>query len=143
MSKAEFNFNENLLKASSSKFLQEAKTEWVEVYREERINKDGLCICQRNNLKYVIYFYNVKTKLTIIVGSKCCTKFNFGVDKIKNKILEEIFKNNIIKGDYQVINNIIEYTNSVENQLIEYFEKKYNLLHLFSFQTPIKQVIKI
>ena len=52
--------------------LQEAKTEWVEVYEEVRINKDGLCICQRNKLKFIKYFYNVKTKNTII------RSFNYG-----------------------------------------------------------------
>ena len=81
------------------------------------------CICQQKNIKFIKYFYNVKTKLTIIIGSECCKKFDSGVDKIKNKILENILKNNILKGEYQVIDNIIEYTNSVEKQLIEYFEK--------------------
>jgi hypothetical protein len=123
MSKAEYNFNQNLLKASLSNSLQEAKKEWVKIFEETRMNKDGLCICQRKNIKYLKYFYNVKTKLTVIVGSSCCTKFNFDVDKIKNKILENILKNNILKREYQVIDNIIEYTNSVEKQLIEYFEK--------------------
>jgi hypothetical protein len=123
MSKAEYNFNKNLLKASSCNSLQEAKTEWVEVYEEVRINKDGLCICQRNKLKFIKYFYNVKTKNTIIVGSKCCKTFDFNANKIKNKILKEIIQNNILKGEYQIIDNIIEYTNSVEKQLIEYFEK--------------------
>jgi hypothetical protein len=123
MSKGKYNFDQNLLKASSSNSLQEAKKEWVKVCDEKRTNKDGLCICQQKNIKNVEYFYNVKTKLTIIVGSVCCKKFDFSVDKIKNKILEDILKNNILKGEYEVIDNIIEYTNSVEEQLIEYFKK--------------------
>lgn len=142
MSKAEYNFNQNLLKASSCNSLQEAKTEWVEVYEEVRINKDGLCICQRNKLKFVKYFYNVKTKNTIIVGSKCCKTFHFNANKIKNKILKEIIKNNILKGEYQVIDNIIEYTNSVEKQLIEYFEK-YTLSKNISELKKVTEDIKI
>ena len=134
MSKSEYNFNKNLLKASSSNSLQEAKTEWVEVYEEVRLNKDGLCICQRNRLKFVKYFYNVKTKLTINVGSRCCKKFNFSVDKIKNKILEKIFKTNIVKGEYQVIDNIIAYTNSIENQLICHFEEYTNSKNIYQLK---------
>lgn len=142
MSKAKYNFNQNLLKASLCNSLQEAKTEWVEVYEEVRINKDGLCICQRNKLKFVKYFYNVKTKNTIIVGSKCCKTFDFNANKIKNKILKEIIKNNILKGEYQVIDNIIEYTNSVEKQLIEYFEK-YTLSKNISELKKVTEDIKI
>ena len=144
MSKAEYNFNQNLLKASSCNSLQEAKTEWVEVYEEVRINKDGLCICQRNKLKFVKYFYNVKTKNTIIVGSKCCKTFDFNANNIKNKILEKMLKNNILKGEYQIINNIIEYTNSVEKQLIEYFEKytlSKNIFELKKATENIKNLI--
>ena len=85
MSKAKHNFDKNLLRASLSNSLREAKPEWVKVYQEVRSNKDGLCICQRNGLKFVNYFYNVKTKLTINVGSRCCIKFDFDVGKIKNK----------------------------------------------------------
>ena len=143
-SKAEYNFNENLLKASSkpSNSLQEAKTEWVEVYTEVREKKDGQCICHRNGIKHVKYCYNIKTELTIMVGSACFKKFNFGVGKIKNKTLEDTLKINIIKGDYQVINNIIEYTNCVEKQLIEYFEK-YTLSKNISELKKITEDIKI
>lgn len=56
MSKAEYNFNENLKKASSSNSLQEAKKEWVEVFNETRMNKDGLCICQQKNIKFLTYY---------------------------------------------------------------------------------------
>jgi len=136
-SKAGYYFNTNLLKASSSSnSLQETKNEWVNVYQEMRPKKDGLCICQRNGLKYVNYFYNSKTNSTIYVGSACCKKFDFNPDKIKNKTLEEILKNNIMKGEYQVIDNIIVYTNSVETQLIGHFEK-YTLLKNIS---RLKQV---
>lgn len=140
MAKAEYNFNENLKKVSSSNSLQEAKKEWVEVFNETRMNKDGLCICQQKNIKFLKYFYNIKTKLTIIVGSKCCKNFASGVYKIKNKILENILKNNILKGEYQVIDNIVEYTNSVEEQLIEYFEK-YTLSKDMDIST-LKKVIE-
>jgi len=141
MSKAEYNFSRNLLKASSSNSLQEAKKEWLEVYNETRMTKDGQCICQRGGIKFIKYFYNVKTKLTICVGSTCCKKFDFGVDKIKNKILGDIFKNDILKGEYQVIDNIIEYTNSVKEQLINYF-KTYTLSKTISTLKKAAEEIK-
>lgn len=140
MSHAEYNFNQNLLKASSCTSLHEAKTEWVKVFEEVRKNKDGLCICQRNNLKFIKYFYNIKTKNTIIAGSRCCEKFDFNVNNIKNKILEKILKNNILKGEYKIINNIIEYTNSVEKQLIEYFEKYTLSKNIFELKKAIENI---
>ena len=142
MTKAEYNFNQNLLKASSSNSLQEAKKEWVEVFNETRMDKDGLCICQQKKIKFLKYFYNVKTKHTIIVGSRCCKNFDFGVYKIKNKILENILKNNILKGEYQVIDNIVEYTNCVKEQLIEYFEK-YTLSNDIPTLKKVTEDIKI
>jgi len=140
MTRAEYNFNQNLLKASSSKTLNEAKTEWVEVCEEVRKNKDGLCICQRNNIKYIKYFYNIKTKNTIIAGSTCCKNFDFNTNKLKNKILENILKNNILKSEYKIIDNIIEYTNSIEKQLVEYFEKYSNLKNVFELKKVIENI---
>jgi hypothetical protein len=108
-----------------------------------RPNKDGLCICQRNCLKFVKYFYNVKTKLTINVGSNCCKKFDFGVDKIKNKTLEEIFKKNIMKGEYEVIDNIIVYANTVENQLIRHFEEYIDSKNIYQLKKITEDIEKL
>ena len=121
---ATYKFNTNLLKASSSQILKDAKKEWRVIYEEERDKQDGLCICQRN-VKYVTYMYNVITQYTIIVGTKCSTKFNMNKTKLANNILNNILKRNLTKGEYTNIDNIITYCKSIEEELLNNFLTEY------------------
>lgn len=120
---AKFRFDTNLLNASHSNELENAKKEWKFVLEEKRDTQDGLCICQRR-VKKVIFMYNVKTKLTIMVGSTCHKKFNMSSNKI-NKFLSNMLNNSLLKGEYSLINNIIKYSNSVEEELIKSFQFEY------------------
>lgn len=130
---SKYKFDINLLKASSSQIIENAKKEWNIIYEEKRKNNDGLCICQRQ-VKNVIYMYNIITKNTIIVGLSCCKKFNMSNNILNNKILSNILKNSLTKGEYTNINNIITYCNSVEEQLLNYIQTE--------FETMIKKYIK-
>jgi hypothetical protein len=121
---ATYKFNTNLLKASSSQILKDAKKEWCVIYEEERDKQDGLCICQRN-VKYVTYMYNVITQYTIIVGTKCSTKFNMNNTKLANNILNNILKSNLTKGGYTNIDNIVTYCKSIEEELLNNFLTEY------------------
>ena len=121
---ATYKFNTNLLKASSSQILKDAKKEWRVIYEEERDKQDGLCICQRN-VKYVTYMYNVITQYTIIVGTKCSTKFNMNKTKLANNILNNILKRNLTKGEYTNIDNIVTYCKSIEEELLNNFLTEY------------------
>lgn len=121
---AKYKFELNLLKASVSQIIDNAKKEWNIIYEEKRENNDGLCICQRK-VKNVIYMYNLNTKNTIIVGSTCCKKFNMSNDILNNKILINILKKSLIKGEYTIIDNIITYCQSVEDQLLNHFQIKF------------------
>lgn len=119
-----YKFNENLLKLSKNKNLELAKTEWREIYRENRTEKTGLCICQ-HRLKNIIYMYNIYTKYTITVGSDCCKKFNLQLVKLDNTILKNVIGQMLVRGEYEIINNILEYTNDIQNQLIKYIRNIY------------------
>jgi hypothetical protein len=130
---AAYKFNTNLLKASSSQILNDAKKEWCVIYEEEREKQDGLCICQRK-VKYVTYMYNVVTQYTIIVGTKCSKNFNMNKTKLANNILNNILKCNLTKGEYTNIDNIITYCKSIEEELLHYFLTEYeNTIKKYSY----------
>ena len=130
---AAYKFNTNLLKASSSQILNDAKKEWCVIYEEEREKQDGLCICQRK-VKYVTYMYNAVTQYTIIVGTKCSKNFNMNKTKLANNILNNILKCNLTKGEYTNIDNIITYCKSIEEELLHYFLTEYeNTIKKYSY----------
>lgn len=148
---AKYNFDENILKLSKSNNLNEAKREWYVILKETRTynerveikkililpptlsknqrffdNEPSLvCICQ-HKIRNIIYMYNKNTQKIIIVGTKCCKKFNLYQNKLNNDILEKILINIFTKGDYEKINNIIEYSDEIKNELIKYLRNKLN-----------------
>ena len=143
MSKPIYKFNKNFLKLSKSKDIEIAKTEWREIYTENRKEKTGLCICQ-HKLKNIIYMYNIVTKHTISVGTKCFKKFELKIIKINN-ILEKVISKMLINGEYKIINNILEYANDIKTQLIKHIRNEYknmtNLEELKNFNNDIKILI--
>lgn len=139
-------FDKNILKLSKSQNLQIAKTEWREIYREQRMEKTGLCICQ-HTLKNIIYMYNIFTNYTICVGTTCCKKFKLQMIKLDNNILENVIREMLIRGEYKIIDNILEYTKSIQSQLIKYIRNEYennitNLEILNKLHTDINILIK-
>jgi len=142
-----YNFDRNLIKASYKKDLYGAKREWQILTKETREREDGLCICQRK-VKHIIYMYNPKTKLTIIIGSKCAKKFELNDAKpLPNNILKEILSKSLEKGEYEIIDNIIRYSNNIEEQIIKYFQNKIDSINnqnkLLDIQNEIKELIDV
>ena len=121
---SKYKFNSNLIKASESKDIKEAKNEWQLIWEEKREDDDRQCICQRK-VKNVIYMYNIKTKNTIIVGKVCSKKFEMNCCGISNPLLKNILKSKLTKGEYTNIDNILTYCQSVQEQLLNYFNEKY------------------
>ena len=78
----QYNFQTNLLKASSSLHYEEALKEWRRLYRESREVSDLPCICQ-HKIRHCTYMYNVFTKFAIIVGSTCYKKFKLSIPTMK------------------------------------------------------------
>jgi hypothetical protein len=140
-------FNINLLELSKSKDLQIAKTEWFEIWNEQRATKTGICICQ-HTLKNIIYMYNIFTGHTIMVGSGCLKKFNLKKNILNNRILKNVLTNTLQMGEYKIINNILEYTYDVLTQLIKHIRYEYennltNLEHLKELNDEIKHLIDV
>ena len=125
MNNSKFKFTNNLLKASNSDNIDNAINEWCNIYEEKRNKLDGLCICGRK-VKNIRYMYNSKTQLTISVGLTCADKFELKNNKLNNKIIKDILKNNIIKGEYENIDNILLYSNNIKQQLYEKIKTEYN-----------------
>lgn len=148
MATTKYNFDRNLIKASYKKDLYGAKREWQILTKETRKRQDGLCICQRK-VKHIIYMYNPKTKLTIIIGSKCAKKFELNDAKpLPNNILKEILSKSLEKGEYEIIDNIITYSNNIEEQIIKYFQNKIKSINnnqnkLFEIKNEIKELIDV
>ena len=120
-----YKFKQNILKASNSSEFEDAKKEWIFIYKESREEQDRLCICQ-HKIKYTVYLYNIKTKLTISVGKTCMTNFEMPKkkDKTSDQVLSKILRSNLQKGEYETIDDIIKYCNSIEEQVIEYFQNE-------------------
>jgi hypothetical protein len=119
---AKYNFDTNLLKASSSPNIDEAKKEWV-ILLNEKIKDNALCICQRK-VKIVTYLFNTKTHLTIIAGTTCCKKFNMTTENITNNLYSKILIDNLKKGSYLHIDNIVKYSDDIQIQLQYYLEEQ-------------------
>lgn len=120
---AKYNFDENLLKASESDVLEDAKQEWELLCSDKRENQDGQCICQRK-VKCINYMFNPKTNNTIIVGTTCHKKFGLKKDSA-NKHIQNIYKLFLEKGHYKIIDNVVVYTQNIEENLIKYCVDKY------------------
>lgn len=145
MATVKYNFDKNLIKASYNKDLYVAKREWQIIGNDIMEEQNGLCLCQRK-VKHITYMYNPKTKLTIIVGSKCAKKFELNNFSLPNNILRDILKSNLLKGDYEIIDNIIRYSNNIEEQFIKYFQNKIdNNAHnkLLDILNELKELINI
>ncbi len=137
-------FDINLLKLSESNVLQIAKTEWHKIYTEQREERTGLCICQ-HKLKNITYMYNIVTKHTIIVGTGCCKKFNFGKISLGNNMFKTVIQRAIERGEYKIIDNILEYTFDIQTQLIAYIRKEYedNITNLKELTNIIIHIHKL
>ncbi len=121
--KAQYKFNANLLKASKSQDLTEAKNEWSVIIKSDQ---NGLCICQ-HKLKHIYFMYNSITNLTITVGVTCAKKFGMKKEVMANTVIKSIFTQMLEKGEYEIIDDIIVYTKNVERELITYLEEEYKL----------------
>jgi len=144
MSLAKYNFDNNLIKASYNKNINDAKREWY-IITNKNIEHPCLCICQ-HKVKNITYMYNPVTKLSIIVGNKCIKKFEMNNNLLSNNSLKQILSVNLIKGKYEIINNIVKYSNNIEEQLIQYFKSeinKYtdNINKLKNINNEIKELI--
>lgn len=140
MKKAEYKFDANLLKLSRSKDIAIAKTEWRTICKEEREERDGLCICQ-HTLKNIIYMYNIFTKKTISVGTRCCKKFNLNTSGIDNNILKNVLSIMIRAGEYKIIDNILQYTADIQSQMIKYIMDEYTYFYNENLLMNIKMLI--
>ena len=118
-----FNFNSNLLKASISQNIEDAKKEWFIICKHKRADQECQCICG-HLVKCVVYMYNIHNNKNIIVGSVCCKKFNMSKKQLPNKILKNILNKIFIKGKYKSIDDIDKYCNEIQEELSTYFKNK-------------------
>jgi len=122
---AVYKFNNNLLKLSNDKNIDNALMEWQYICNDEKTDQFGLCICQ-HKIKNIYFMYNKITKNTISVGIDCYKKFGFNKNnKINNYILKSVYKKFLKKGEYEFIDNIINYVKNIEKELIKCIIRKY------------------
>jgi hypothetical protein len=120
MDKNHYDFERNLLKASSSDTMEDAVKEWAEIVTKEYECKQT-CICNRK-IKCVIFMYNSLTYKTIMVGTGCFRKFglNTGCKSIQ-PVLRNILKDFFEKGEYSKVGDINLYSEYVERKLREHY----------------------
>jgi len=139
----QYNFQTNLLKASSNPNYDEAIKEWRRLYRESREVSDLPCICN-HKIRHCTYMYNVITKFAIIVGSTCYKKFKLSIPMIKNNIYTQILQDVFEKGEYCIIDDIVEYSEKVKLRLEEHYKnsiKHSSLDDLYKISYSITEII--
>ena len=120
-----FNFSENILKLSTNSNIDEAIKEWSlidEGKTEEAVNT---CICQKR-IKHFSYMYNSKTKKTILVGMRCCKKFNINDAGIKNRLWRNVLQSSVRSGHYVIIDDVLEYSESTTKKLIDLIKTRFD-----------------
>ena len=120
-----FKFPENILKRSSDSNIDEAIKEWsliAEGKTEEAVNT---CICQKK-IKHFSYMYNSKTKQTILVGMRCCKKFNINDAGIKNRLLRKVLQSSVRSGHYVIIDDVLEYSESITKKLMDLIKTRFD-----------------
>ena len=70
--------------------------------------------------------YNSKTKKTILVGTRCCKKFNIKDAGIKNKLLRKVLQSSVKSGHYVIIDDVLEYSESITKKLIDLIKTRFD-----------------
>ena len=123
-----YKFKKNLISASESNDFEEAKKEWIQV-DDKQIDEErkGHCICNVCNLKYYIYFHNIKNGNMIKVGMTCKKKINFCKKKHKGwQKLKKVCKSLFPHMKYNEITNIKEYCTEVITEFVNLYKNKYD-----------------
>jgi hypothetical protein len=93
---------------------------------EGRTDEAGnTCMCQKR-IKHFSYMYNSKTKKTILVGMRCCKKFNINDAGIKNRLLRKVLQSSVKSGHYVIIDDVLEYSESITKKLIDLIKTRFD-----------------
>lgn len=160
-----YKFNQNLLKASNSENIDDAKKEWIFAFYTyiPKLDDNYICICN-HKIQHINYFYNILNKNEIKCGTTCCKKFDFDNKEVNNKYLKPILKKFFEKrhkGEYkeisfpdyleltkeQLYNDLNKYIKSLNlNKLDDLYKeledciKNYNLQFFIDIKNKIKEV---
>ena len=123
MSKAYHKFEENILKLSETKILDNLHEEWVSLAYDEHVNTLERCICNRE-IGNVYRYLNMKTKRMINVGTDCVKKFRLNNCRSARSILTGSISGT--RGNYQQICDLIKYSNENWLTFLESIKSKAN-----------------
>ena len=108
MSKGYHKFEENIMKLSQTKDIENLHEEWVSLAYDEHVINPETCICNRE-IGNVHRFLNMKTMKMINVGTNCVKKL-----RLKKCQSVRIVMNSFIggvRGNYNQICDLIKYSN--------------------------------
>jgi len=124
MSKAQYNFEKNLLENSASDCIKEAIGEWDAIGRETHKDEKLICICGNKNVIHFHYFFNTETGKMIVAGRNCATKFGlnlgYGSGRL-NPILKDFLFD--YRAIYTTLNNLV-YTDEIRIKFIEFVKRR-------------------
>lgn len=102
------NFLKTVINASESKIWETAVKEWEIKDCEEDESCLSVCICGKENIRYLYTIYNIKTQKTLFpIGSSCIRKFRRTDFNDEIKMKEDMFKllRSIKKGERIELNS--------------------------------------
>lgn len=124
MSKAQYNFEKNLLENSASDCIKKALGEWDAIGRETHKDEKLICICGNKNVIHFHYFFNTETGKMIVAGRNCATKFGlnlgYGSGRL-NPILKDFLFD--YRAIYTTLNNLV-YTDEIRIKFIEFVKRR-------------------
>ena len=135
-----YNFENNILKLSKTKEINQLQGEWEFVGKERK--EDGLCICG-HRMKKVEYYVNTLTGHVIQVGSDCRKKLRLLESNRKlNPILKEFVECSQL--GYANIFDLLRYCEESRNRMVKLIMKRIDISSdIATLQILLKELLDL
>jgi hypothetical protein len=125
MPTASYNFDQELLKRSTSNNIDDARKEWVFLESECQPRGTILCICGNKNIQYIYYFFNAVTGAQMIATGEVCAKklglrFERGSGRINVDFKEFLFEYRAI---YTNLDDLV-YGDLIKHKFLEFVDRR-------------------
>jgi len=105
--------------------IESIKKEWIPFLNITEISPQH-CICG-HKVKHITYLFNIVNKTIIFIGTSCCKKYGLLETHMKNDILVNVLKNEILHSSFTKDENIVYFTKPISLFIEEYIFENFKL----------------